>query len=92
VSSLPEGVNFLGFHIRQFKGRCYTFPQKEKVLSFLAGIRAWLRANISVKPEAVILTSTPGYAVGATTIDMVRANGSSNTSIIRSFTCSGDGL
>jgi len=54
-----EGVNFLGFHIRQFKGRCYTFPQKEKVRSFLADIRAWLHANISAKPEAVIHTLNP---------------------------------
>jgi RNA-directed DNA polymerase len=59
VAHVSDGVNFLGFHIRQFKGCCYTFPQKEKVVSFLAGIRAWLRANISVKPEAVILTLNP---------------------------------
>ena len=56
ISHVGEGVNFLGFRIRQFKGRCYIFPQKEKILAFLADIRAWLRANTSAKPEAVILT------------------------------------
>ncbi|MFY9553538.1 MAG: group II intron reverse transcriptase/maturase [Blastocatellia bacterium] len=59
VAHVGEGVDFLGFHIRQFKGRCYTFPQKEKVLSFLAGIKAWLRVNLTAKPQAVILALNP---------------------------------
>lgn len=32
VAHVGQGVDFLCFHIRQFKGRCYTFPQKEKAL------------------------------------------------------------
>jgi len=59
ITQIKEGVDFLGFHIRQFKGRCYTLPQKEKVHAFLADIRAWLKANASVKPEAVIYTLNP---------------------------------
>ena len=59
ITSVKDGVNFLGFHIRQFKGRCYTFPQKEKVHALLAEIRAWLKANISAKPEAVIRKLNP---------------------------------
>jgi len=59
IVHVGEGVNFLGFHIRQFEGRCYTLPQKEKVLSFLADIRAWLRSNVGAKPEAVIHTLNP---------------------------------
>jgi RNA-directed DNA polymerase len=59
IIHVKDGVNFLGFHIRQFKGSCYTLPQKEKVLSFLAGIREWLDANVSAKPEAVIYTLNP---------------------------------
>jgi RNA-directed DNA polymerase len=56
---VQEGVNFLGFHLRQFKGSCYTLPQKEKVHAFLAGIRAWLHANVSATPAAVISTLNP---------------------------------
>jgi RNA-directed DNA polymerase len=59
ITHVGEGVNFLGFHIRQFKGSCYTLPQKDKVRSFLADIRAWLQANVSAKPEAVIHTLNP---------------------------------
>lgn len=59
ITHIEDGVDFLGFHIRQFKGHCYTLPQKEKVHAFLARIRAWLKANASVKPEAVIHTLNP---------------------------------
>lgn len=59
ITPIEEGVDFLGFHIRQFKGCCYTLPQKEKVQAFLRRIRAWLKANPSAKPEAVIHTLNP---------------------------------
>lgn len=59
ITHLKDGVDFLGFHIRQFKGRCFTLPQKEKVHTFLTGIRTWLKANASAKPEAVIHTLNP---------------------------------
>jgi len=59
IAHVKDGVNFLGFHIRHFKGSCYTLPQKEKVHSFLAEIRDWLDANVSAKPEAVIYTLNP---------------------------------
>jgi RNA-directed DNA polymerase len=59
IINVKNGVNFLGFHIRQFKGRCYTFPQKEKVQALIAEIRDWLKANISAKPEAVIYKLNP---------------------------------
>lgn len=59
ITHIKDGVDFLGFHIRQFKGHCYTLPQKEKVHTFLADIRAWLKANASAKPEAVIHKLNP---------------------------------
>jgi RNA-directed DNA polymerase len=59
ITHIAEGVNFLGFHLRQFKGSCYTLPQKEKVQAFLAKLRAWVRANGSAKPEAVLHTLNP---------------------------------
>lgn len=59
ITHVGEGINFLGFHIRQFKGSCYTLPQKEKVLSLLKKIRDWLQNNIGAKPEGVIHTLNP---------------------------------
>jgi RNA-directed DNA polymerase len=59
ITHVSAGVNFLGFHLRQFKGHCYTLPQKEKVHAFLADLRAWLGANVSATPEAVIHTLNP---------------------------------
>ena len=59
ITNVDDGVNFLGFHIRRFRGRCYTLPQKEKVLSLLARIRTWLKANTGAKPEAVIYMLNP---------------------------------
>ena len=54
ITHVGKGFNFLGFHIRQFKGKTFTFPQKEKVLAKLREIRAWLKKNKHVTPETVI--------------------------------------
>jgi hypothetical protein len=51
ITHIEDGIDFLGFHIRQFKGRCYTMPQKEKVLALLDRIRTWLKQNVGAKPE-----------------------------------------
>ena len=59
ITHVGEGINFLGFHIRQFNGSCYTLPQKEKVLSLLKKIRDWLQNNIGAKPEGVIHILNP---------------------------------
>ncbi|WP_026796177.1 MULTISPECIES: group II intron reverse transcriptase/maturase [Planktothrix] len=59
IVSVEQGINFLGFHIRRFKNHCYSLPQKEKVKTFLQGIRDWLKANKQVKPEAVIYHLNP---------------------------------
>jgi len=56
---IEQGVNFLGFHIQRLGGRCFTFPQKEKVLRFLKDVRAWLKTHLTVKPEAVIAHLNP---------------------------------
>ena len=56
IKHVGEGMNFLGFHIRQFHGRCYTMPQKQNVHALLAKIRTWLRSNIGASPAAVIYT------------------------------------
>lgn len=59
IVHVEQGFNFLGFNIRQFKGSCFTVPQKEKVKEFLQGIRDWLKAHPSHKPEAVIAYLNP---------------------------------
>lgn len=59
ITHVRKGFNFLGFHIRQFKGKTFTFPQKEKVLAKLREIRAWLKKNKHATPEAVISYLNP---------------------------------
>jgi len=54
ISHVEEGFNFLGFNIRQFKGKCLIKPQKEKVKTFLKNIRKWLKEHKHASPEAVI--------------------------------------
>jgi RNA-directed DNA polymerase len=59
IVPITYGVNFLGVQIRHFGGRCLTVPQKEKVLSFLREVRAWLKTHRTVKPEAVLSYLNP---------------------------------
>jgi len=54
IVHVEQGCNFLGFTIRQFKGKCLITPQFQKVQAFLQSIRDWLRNNPQVKTEAVI--------------------------------------
>ncbi|MFB2978533.1 group II intron reverse transcriptase/maturase [Microseira sp. BLCC-F43] len=59
VVHIEQGVNFLGFNIRQFKGSCFTFPDKEKVRKFWAEIREWLKKHPNISQEAVISYLNP---------------------------------
>jgi RNA-directed DNA polymerase len=54
IVHIDDGFNFLGFHLRRYKGTLLIKPQKEKVLAKLAEIRAWLRMHIHTKQEEVI--------------------------------------
>lgn len=54
ITRVEDGFNFLGFHIRQFRGSCFTLPQKDKVKAFLQRIRDWLKSNKHTSQEAVI--------------------------------------
>ncbi|BAZ12347.1 RNA-directed DNA polymerase [Calothrix sp. NIES-4071] len=54
ITHIEKGVNFLGFNLRQYRGKLLTKPQKEKVLAFLQKLRNWLKANISLPQDAVI--------------------------------------
>ena len=54
IVRIDDGFNFLGFHLRRYKGTLLIKPQKDKVLAKLAEIRAWLRAHTHTKQEEVI--------------------------------------
>lgn len=54
IVSVHEGFDFLGFNIRHYRGKCLIKPQRLKVLSFLQGIRKWLKKARTNNAEAVI--------------------------------------
>lgn len=54
ITQIEQGVNFLGFNLRQYKGKLLTKPQKEKVLAFLEKLRKWLKDNKTLPQDAVI--------------------------------------
>lgn len=51
---IQDGFDFLGFHVRQFNGKCLVKPQKSKVLAKLKEIKAWLSKNKTVPAVKVI--------------------------------------
>ncbi len=59
IVHVNDGFNFLGFNVRSYKGKCLVQPQKEKVQTFLKGIRAWLKTAKSLPPAAVIAHLNP---------------------------------
>lgn len=59
ITRVEDGFNFLGFHIRQFKGKCITKPQKDKLLEKLGEIKTWLNKNPNTQPENVIAQLNP---------------------------------
>ena len=60
MRQVSEGFNFLGFHVRQYSQQtCLTTPQKEKILTKLREIKAWLRQHKTVRPETVIRYLNP---------------------------------
>lgn len=59
IVNMNDGFNFLGFRIRHFRGRCFTMPQKEKVLAFVQRIRDWLKAHKNTPANEVICYLNP---------------------------------
>jgi RNA-directed DNA polymerase len=59
IISIEDGFNFLSFHIRHFNGKCFTKPEKKKVLDKLREIRLWLKRHPSDTPEVVIRHLNP---------------------------------
>lgn len=54
IVNIEQGFDFLGFNVRQFKGKCLIKPSKEKVKSLLGKVREWLNSHKTAKPEVVI--------------------------------------
>ena len=59
ITNVDEGFNFLGFHIRKFKGKCLVKPEKAKVKEFLQKLRNWLKKNPQVTQEVAIRKLNP---------------------------------
>ncbi|NEO79135.1 group II intron reverse transcriptase/maturase [Moorena sp. SIO4G3] len=54
IAQIGQGINYLGYNLRQYRGKLLTKPQKEKVLAFLQKLRNWLKPNKSLPQEIVI--------------------------------------
>ena len=56
---IEEGFNFLGFNVRQYKGKLLIKPQKEKVLAFCRKIGEIIKRMATVKQEILIKKLNP---------------------------------
>lgn len=54
IVSIDVGFDFLGFNIKQYRGKCLIKPQKEKVFTLLRKLSAWLKQNRAVEPKVAI--------------------------------------
>ena len=59
IIHVKEGLNFLGFEIRRFRGTLLTRPEKAKVIAHLRDIKAYLNAHKQAPAVAVIKTLKP---------------------------------
>ena len=59
IVHVTEGFHFLGFQIRRFKRRLLTLPQKEKVLSHLHKVKAYLGKHKQAPAAQVIRDLNP---------------------------------
>lgn len=59
IVHIDEGFNFLGFNIRQYKGKLLIKPQKEKVLAFCKKIKLTLSNMKANTQEEVISKLNP---------------------------------
>jgi RNA-directed DNA polymerase len=59
IIHIEQGFDFLGFHIRRFKHKLLTKPQKKKVLRHLQRIKDYLDHHQQVKTEEIIVHLNP---------------------------------
>jgi RNA-directed DNA polymerase len=59
VTHISEGFDFLGQNVRKYGGKLLIKPSAKNVKAFLTGVRETMRANRSVKQEALISLLNP---------------------------------
>lgn len=59
ICHIDEGFDFLGFHLRKYKGKLLIKPSKEGIKRFLADVRGQVKSLRAAKCESVIHTLNP---------------------------------
>ena len=59
ITHIDDGFDFLGAHVRKYKGKCIIKPSKKSVKSFLADIRETIKSNPMAKTENLIHLLNP---------------------------------
>ncbi|MCD0155658.1 group II intron reverse transcriptase/maturase [Deinococcus sp. 6GRE01] len=59
IVHIDEGFDFLGYTVRRFKGKLLTLPAKEKVLSHLRRVKAYLKNHEQTPAGQVIRDLNP---------------------------------
>ena len=59
VTHINDGFDFLGFHVRKYKGQLLIKPAKDSKLAVLRKIKSILDANKTAKPSMVIRLLNP---------------------------------
>lgn len=59
IVHIDEGLDFLGFNLRHYKGRLLIKPEKAKVLAKAREWKAWVRRHRNVKPADLIRYLNP---------------------------------
>jgi RNA-directed DNA polymerase len=54
ITHINDGFDFLGTHIRKYKGKCLTKPSRPNVQAFLAEIKTTFRENLHTPVEKLI--------------------------------------
>jgi len=54
ITHINDGFDFLGTHIRKYKGKCLTKPSRSNVRAFLTEIKATFRENLHAPVEVLI--------------------------------------
>lgn len=59
ISHIDEGFNFLGFHMRKYKGRLLIKPSKGSIKHFLEEVRTLIKTQGNAKTENLIRLLNP---------------------------------
>lgn len=59
ITHIEEGFDFLGKHVRKYKGKFLVMPSKKNVKTLLTNIKEVIKGNKSAKPENLIRQLNP---------------------------------